>query len=77
MIPEEWKKYKFSKEQQVDVAKRKGLVTIPPPAPPLPAATSSAPEIKSSEINLIQKGKMEVTLEVRKRKVVDLKMYPF
>jgi len=33
LTPHEWEKYKFSKEQQQDVIKRKGLVSIPPPPP--------------------------------------------
>jgi hypothetical protein len=36
LTPKEWDKYGFSREQQVDVVKRKGLTRAPPPPPPPP-----------------------------------------
>ena len=43
LTPEEWEKYKFSKEQQIEILKRKGLISIPPPPPSIPVRSDPQP----------------------------------
>jgi len=57
LTPQEWEKYKFSKEQQRDVLREKGLVSVPPPPPPPPVPRVSGADGSSLPMAALR-GKM-------------------